>query len=249
MSDQVTFIHPVDSVLHIKLNRPEKLNALTAEILDQLISAAHNCELQGIRCVILSGDQRAFSAGGDIVSILEKSTTELEAYLYKYAELDDAISKSDAVWIAAVEGLAYGGGMEIASMCDLRIASKGATFCVADIEVGALPTGGLTWLLPRLIGPTKATSMILANEVIVADEAMRIGFVTEVIDSSTIDRAIEIARKLIAFDPQALVANRRAIRESMHNSKGQAQDFEVNKSIELLRTNAIRQPLINRFLK
>ena len=238
-----------DGVLLVTLSRPDKLNALTIDMVRALTevaqSAKHNDE---IRTVILTGAGRAFSAGGDITGLFGKDDNDLTNYLMSYARLDDAIADSETTWIAAINGLAYGGGLEIAAMCDIRVSDAQATFCIADIEVGALPTGGLTWKLPRLIGESMARWMMLTNSVVEAKRACEIGLIHEVVrDGESVTRAREIASQVAGYFPEAVARTREAIRMSWYSPLVDSQEFEVASSVHLLKQDAVSKKLESRF--
>lgn len=215
-NDLVKLQQLTDDVLLVTLNRPDKLNALTIDMVRELTAVAQSAkDNDKIRAVIVTGSGRAFSAGGDITGLFGKVDNELASYLMSYAKLDGAIADSGTIWISAINGLAYGGGLEIAAMCDIRVCDFRATFCIADIEVGALPTGGLTWKLPRLIGESMARWMILTNSVVDSQRASEIGLIHEVVnDGECVTRAREIAIQVAGYFPEAVSLTREAIRRS-----------------------------------
>lgn len=234
----------------VTLNRPEKLNALNPEMLQTLIQIATESKSDGTKVVILTGVGRAFCSGGDISRFLDLDDSGLRDYLYGYANLATAIDKSNAVWIAAMNGLTYGGGLEICAMCDFRIAEEQVEFCVADVEVGALPTGGLSWRLPRLVGSTAATWMTLANPEISASRAFEIGLISQIVPTGQVlDSAQTLAKNIASFDRDTVVATRRAIRSAWDKSLEENQEFEVEQSIRLLAKPDINHRLQKRFKK
>lgn len=250
VSSEILIEPSADGITLITLNRPNKLNALNLEMIHKLIEVAENSKQEQIKVVILTGAGRAFSSGGDITRLFDLTEQSLRAYLYSYAKLAAAIDQSSAVWIAALNGLTYGGGFEISVMCDLRIAEEDVNFCVADIEVGALPTGGLSWRLPRLVGSTSASWMTLANPVVTASRAFEIGLISEVVPpGSVVIKAYEMANRLICFNHEAVIATRQAIRSAWSNSMDQAEEYEVENSLRLLMKSEIIQNLKSRFAK
>lgn len=250
MTDLINVKQANSFVKIVTFNRPDKLNALSQEMIDELISIAENAIDADSRVIILTGSGRAFSAGGDITRLLNLNPEQMSDYLNSYANLLRAISKSEAVWIAALNGLAFGGGLEIATMCDLVIAEKNSKMCVADIEVGALPTGGLTWRLPRIAGQLAASWLTLTNAVIDADRAFELNLVNEVVqDGDLLSRGLEVASQIAQFDHTAVLANRKATRQSWNISLQQAIDFEVSESVKLLQKDEIFFSLKKRFTK
>lgn len=241
---------PAPGVLIATMNRPEKLNAITGDMLGTLIQVAASCAAESVRAVIVTGSGRAFSSGGDVKALVAMTHAEVGKYLGAYGLLDDAIAESGAVWVAALNGLAYGGGLEVACMCDVRIADAWGSFCVADLEVGALPTGGLTWRLPRMVGSGRASWMVMANAVADAPAALEMGLVDEVVPhGTTVTRAMEIAAKVASFHAAAIRANRLALRKSWSSSMAEAKQFEVSESMRLLADDRVMGPLRARFGK
>lgn len=249
MSDDAVLVEDLgDGVLTVTLHRPDKLNAIVGAMVDRLIEVAKACRGDGVRAVVLTGSGRAFSAGGDVKALVRMSPDETGRYLGGYARLDAAIAESGAVWVAAVNGLAYGGGLEVASMCDARVADETATFCVADIEVGALPTGGLTWRLPRMVGSGRASWLVMTNAVVDARAALAMGLIDDVVASGTcVARARQMAQSVVRFHPEAVDANRRALRQAWSSTLDQAAAVEVSESQRLLSMDEVMLPLRERF--
>ena len=248
-NDLVQVQQLTEGALLVTLNRPEKLNALTVDMIQELTAVAQIAKNnEEIRTVIVTGSGRAFSAGGDITGLFGKVDNDLASYLMSYAELDDAIADSGTIWIAAINSLAYGGGLEIAAMCDIRVCDSRATFCIADIEVGALPTGGLTWKLPRLIGESMARWMMLTNSVVGSQRASEIGLIHEVVnDGECVTRAREIAIQVAGYFPEAVSMTREAIRMSWSSLLVDSREFEVASSVHLLKQDAVSKKLEARF--
>jgi enoyl-CoA hydratase/carnithine racemase len=244
-NDLVQVQQLTEGALLVTFNRPEKLNALTVDMIQELIAVAQSAKNnKEIRTVIVTGTGRAFSAGGDITGLFGKIESDLAGYLMSYAKLDDAIADSGTIWISAINGLAYGGGLEIAAMCDIRVSDSRATFCIADIEVGALPTGGLTWKLPRLIGESMARWMMLTNSVVNAQRASEIGLIHEVVnDGECVTRAREIATQVAEYFPEAVSMTREAIRMSWSSLLVDSREFEVASSVHLLKQDAVSKKL------
>ena len=248
-NDLVQLQQLTDDVLLVTLNRPDKLNALTVDMIQELIAVAQSAkDNDKIRAIVVTGTGMAFSAGGDITGLFGKIDSDLAGYLMSYAELDDAIADSGTIWISAINGLAYGGGLEIVAMCDIRVCDSRATFCIADIEVGALPTGGLTWKLPRLIGESMARWMMLTNSVVDSQRASEIGLIHEVVDDGEcVTRAREIATQVAGYFPEAVSLTREAIRMSWSSLLADSREFEVASSVHLLKQDAVSKKLEARF--
>lgn len=189
---------PALGILQLRLNRPAKLNALSKSLLmdlaDQL--AAVEADPQ-TACVILTGTGRAFSAGADITDMMERG-------LASYADperltLWDRIQNFSKPMIAAVNGFAFGGGLELALLCDILIASEEAKFGTPEITIGSFPGDGGTQRLPRLVGRSFAMQMILTGQPISADLAERKGLVSEIVpEAQLLARAVTIGRLIAA---------------------------------------------------
>jgi enoyl-CoA hydratase/carnithine racemase len=198
---------PAEGVLLLRLNRPEKLNALSKELLKDLVAILADAEGDpAIGCVILTGNGRAFSAGADISDMLERG---VESYvdpdrLDRWSRIE-AFSKP---LIAAVNGFALGGGLELALVCDIIIAADVAKFAAPEIKIGSFPGDGGTQRLPRAVGRSFATQMILTGEMVEAAVAERKGLVSEVVPSDaliarTVELASSIAARSVAITPYA----------------------------------------------
>jgi enoyl-CoA hydratase len=189
---------PAEGVLLLSLNRPEKLNALSKELLKDLIAILAEAESDpAIGCVILTGKGRAFSAGADISDMLQRG---VESYVDP-DRLDrwHRIETFSKPLIAAVNGFALGGGLELALMCDIIICSHVAKFAAPEIKIGSFPGDGGTQRLPRAVGRSFAMQMVLTGEMVDAAVAERKGLVSEVVASEAlIARAVEVASSIAA---------------------------------------------------
>jgi enoyl-CoA hydratase len=206
-SDSLVLAERRDRVLLVTLNRPAKLNALSKALLQQLAGALSAAERDSaIGCVVLTGAGRAFSAGADISDMLERGVAS-------YADPErlacwSAIEGFAKPILAAVNGHALGGGLELALLCDIVIAAASAKFATPEIRIGSFPGDGGTQRLPRLVGKSFAMQMVLTGETVDAALAERKGLVSEVVpDERLLPRALEIAgsiaEKSVAITPYA----------------------------------------------
>jgi enoyl-CoA hydratase len=186
-----------DHVALVTMNRPEALNALSPEQLDQLRQALHDVGLNGdVRAVILTGaGERAFAAGADIRAMAEMSAADALEFARKGQAAASALERLPQPVIAAVNGYAFGGGCELAIACDIRLASENARFAQPEVGLGIPPGWGGSQRLPRLIGPGYAAEMILTGHHVMADEAQRIGLVNAV---HPLPRLLDEARLMAA---------------------------------------------------
>lgn len=210
-SDDNVHVREEDHVLHVTIERPEKLNALDWPTIDRLSAVLNTAAAdKSVRVVILTGGgERAFSAGADIQSIAESLVdpeTALREFVGRGQQLTLQIEHFPKPVIAAVNGLAYGGGCEIVEASHLAIATASATFAKPEVALGFPPTFGGTQRLPRIVGRKRALRMLLTAEPISAEEALAIGLINEVVpDRDLIEAASTLARAIMRF-PAATVA-------------------------------------------
>ncbi|GAK43845.1 enoyl-CoA hydratase/isomerase [Tepidicaulis marinus] len=164
----------------ITLNRPEALNALNNQLLDELIEAVGTFDADpAIGCIVLTGSEKAFAAGADIKEMQPKSYMDVfKEDLFTKA---DRIAETRTPLIAAVSGYALGGGCELAMMCDFILAGDNAKFGQPEINLGVMPGIGGTQRLTRLVGKSKAMEMCLTGRMMNAEEAERAGLVSRIV--------------------------------------------------------------------
>jgi len=203
MTDILLQNRPHDGVLLLTLNRPAKRNALNMELVLALDAALIEAdEDDTVRCVVVTGDERAFSAGADIHDQhvhgagVALSETRLAAW--------KRIGAFPKPIIAAVNGYVLGGGSELMMMMDMAIAGRSARIGQPEIKLGIFPGDGGTQRLPRLIGEKNALRMILSGDFVTAEDAWRMGLVSEVVDDdATVSTALDLAQRIAAHSPQA----------------------------------------------
>jgi (E)-benzylidenesuccinyl-CoA hydratase len=207
-------IHIAASVVQVTLNRPDKLNAINDEMRAELTAAFAGFDTDpAVRAVILTGAGKAFSSGGDLQAIMIPP----EAHRPRIVEPLDQFTKPI---IAAINGLAYGGGLEVALACDIRIASTVARFALPEVRIGSMPGSGGTQRISPVVGPTLAARMLLTGEPIDAAQALAAGLVSELCEPDTlIGAARAIAETIARNAPLAVIAAKRAMRVAagMHN--------------------------------
>ena len=208
------------SIATLRLNRPECLNALNVELSQALLAALRRAnEDKDVRAVILTGAGRGFCAGGDLALLREMrergDATALNAILQAGKEIVLLMASMHVPVIAAVNGPAAGGGMNLALACDLRIASEDASLGQSFAKIGLFPDWGGTHLLPRLVGPSKAAELFYTAEMIPAAEAFRLGLVNQVVPGARLAEDSRIVAGRLAAAPLGVV---RAIRETVFGS-------------------------------
>jgi enoyl-CoA hydratase/carnithine racemase len=211
-------------ILTITLNMPEKRNPISdVSVVEQLCDAFMAADQDmSVRCVILTGAGTVFSSGGDLKQ-MRPDSGGLRAALpaetrrnYKYGiqRLPLMFQALEVPVIAAVNGAAIGAGLDLSTMCDIRIAASSATFAESFVRLGITPGDGGAWLLPRIVGFSKATELALTGETIDAAEALRIGLVTHVVDDADLMTAARtIADKIAANPTHAVRMTKRLLRE------------------------------------
>jgi len=207
------------SVETIVLNRPKKLNAFDAVMHDELYTAlGEAAQDEEVRCIVLRGEGRGFSAGADLAQIVSEADgdPDLGEYLRNtYSLLVKRMIGIEKPIIAALHGPVYGAGVGLALACDLRVAAENTKFSVAFIKIGLMPDAGVTFLLPRVVGLGRAMEMSMLGDAVDAEEAYRIGLVNKVVaDDSLSDAAQKMAERLAALPTQAL----RRMKASLHAS-------------------------------
>jgi E-phenylitaconyl-CoA hydratase len=208
-----------DGIAVVTLNRPAAMNAIDPETSAELIETFQHIRTdRGIRVVIMTGaGDRAFCAGADLKKTMPppESFAELTFNGSPAPHWVDGI-ETDKPMICAVNGLALGGGLEMALACDIRIAASHATFGLTEVRIGSIPGAGGTQRLPRVVGLSNAMLMLLTAEHIDAEEARRIGLVSRVVPKEHLmDEAMAIARKIAANAPLAVCAVKSLVRRGM----------------------------------
>ncbi len=200
MAFETIIVELEDHVSLIKLNRPDALNALNDQLLGELVVALNEAqENEKVRCIVITGSEKAFAAGADIKEMQSKSY--MDAYMEDFITVHwERIASCRKPTVAAVAGYALGGGCEVAMMCDIVIAADTAKFGQPEIKIGCIPGIGGTQRLTRLIGRARAMDMILTGRMIDASEALRIGLVSRLFeDDALADEAHAIAATIASF--------------------------------------------------
>ena len=203
---------PSAGVTLIRLNRPEALNALNSQLLGELSAALDAAEADdSVRCLVLTGSDRAFAAGADIKEMSDKSYAQMFASNF-FGGPARRIEQFRKPIIAAVAGYALGGGCELAMLCDFIIAAETAKFGQPEINLGVMPGIGGTQRLPRAVGKSKAMDMVLTARMMDAAEAERAGLVSRVVPSDKLlEEALAAAAKIAGQSPLAVAMNKELV--------------------------------------
>ena len=194
-----------DGVRRVSLNRPQRLNAIVPALLDDLVAAITAADRDPeIRAIVLTGEGRAFCSGDDLKEFETQATGEAEttAYVERIQDVTRAMLLGDTPIVGAIRGWAVGGGLEWVINCDFALAAEGTRFFFPEVTWGLFVTGGVTELLPRLVGLQRAREMILFGEKFDARQAKEWGLVKDVVsDAELMPQAVALAKRIAALPP------------------------------------------------
>jgi len=215
-----------DPIAVVTLNRPKVLNALSQALMDELASALESYDHdERVRCVVVWGGPRAFAAGADIREMVD-GTAGTMVRSYRFQQWD-RIRRVATPIVAAVSGLALGGGCELAMACDIIVASETARFGQPEIQLGLMPGAGGTQRLTRAVGKSRAMEMILTGATMTAEEARTAGLVSRVVPAEVcLDEAKALAREIAARPPLAVRLAKEAVLQAFEMSLADGVLFE-----------------------
>jgi 2-(1,2-epoxy-1,2-dihydrophenyl)acetyl-CoA isomerase len=222
-----------DGIGWIRFNRPEKMNAIGALTRKQLAEAVKQAERDDVvRVVVLTGAGRAFSSGADVTEMAGGAGMHTprdvgEILRTQYQPLLTRLRTMPKPVIAAMNGPAAGIGASFALACDIRIATPEAYILEAFVNIGLAPDGGVSWLLPRLVGTGVAYEMFFSGKPLQAADAHRLGLVNRVVPAEELDSEVrKLASQLAAQPPGAMAAAKRAVVHALESSYEEALEFE-----------------------
>jgi len=219
-----------DGVGYVTINRPQRLNALNRQVIDELLGVFEDLRRDAeVRVAILTGSgDKAFVAGADINELAALAPVEGEETARRGQRVLDLIENLGKPVIAAINGYALGGGCELAMACTLRIAAESARLGQPEVKLGLIPGYGGTQRLPRLIGKSQAVEIILTGEPVSAQEAFRLGLVNQVVPADDLIPAAErLAQRIIAAAPLAVRFALEAVQRGMEVSTAEGQALEA----------------------
>ncbi len=215
-----------EGIVTLTINRPEERNALSDDLIfNAFIDAANRINSDNsVRCVILTGKGKAFSAGGNVKHMRDReglfagTPTELrQGYRHGIQKIPLAFYNLEVPTIAAVNGPAVGAGCDLACMCDIRIAGESAKFAESFVKLGIIPGDGGAWFLPRTIGKSRAAELTFTGEMIDAATALEWGLVSKVVsDDQLMEAATDLAGRIAKNPPHALRLSKKLMREGEH---------------------------------
>ncbi len=217
-----------DGILTITISRPEALNALNTKFfgeMDHLLDAV--AQDNSVKVIVLTGEGKAFVAGADIAEMVDKNSSEGTQFSLRGQGVFRKMEKMDKPIIAAINGFALGGGLELALACDIRLASAKAKFGQPEVNLGLIPGFAATQRLPRLIGMGNALWLLMSAEMIDAAEALRIGLVQKVFEPEALmDSAMEMAKLIASKGPIAVKKIKKVVRQGME------MEFDAGSNLE-----------------
>lgn len=210
-------VEPRGTVEVWTINGEARRNSIRRALLDRFEEQVATARAQRLRCAVITGaGDKAFCSGADLKERATMSEDEVRAFLEKLRATLRSIERADTIFIAAINGAAFGGGTELALACDLRVASPGAELGLTEVKLGIIPGGGGTQRLARLIGPGHAKDLILTGRRVSSEEAAILGLVNRVAtQGSVVAAALALAEDIAANAPIAVAAAKHAIDEGL----------------------------------
>ncbi|MFV0244264.1 MAG: enoyl-CoA hydratase [Qingshengfaniella sp.] len=227
MAYKTIIVEMEDHIALVRLNRPEALNALNSDLLDELSDAIGVLERNDkVRCLILTGSEKAFAAGADVADMAERSAVDMFGADW-FGNITRTFAQSRKPIIAAVSGYALGGGCELAMMCDFIIAADTAKFGQPEVNLGIVASLGGTQRLPRAIGKSKAMEMHLTGRFMDAEEAERAGLVSRVVPAKKLmEEARSSAQKIAEKSRLTVMTVKEAVNRSFETPLSEGLLFE-----------------------
>lgn len=226
MSYEYILVSTEGAVGRVQLNRPQALNALNSGLMSEVVQAFRAFDADpAIRCILLHGSERAFAAGADIKEMATQGAVEM--YTRSFVDTWDQIYRIRKPIVAAVSGYCLGGGLELAMVCDVIVASETARFGQPEINLGIIPGAGGTQRLTRAVGKSLAMEMILTGRMLTAEEAKAAGLVSRVVPvEAYLDEARKLANEIASKSPVALMLAKEAVQKAHETSLSEGVHLE-----------------------
>jgi enoyl-CoA hydratase/carnithine racemase len=230
-----------DHIAHVTLTRGDKMNALDSDMVKAIIAAGQEVAASDARAVVLSGEGKSFCAGLDLMSFAKMGQVDPEEWLMTRSHHDaNEMQEVAMVWrrvsvpvIAAIQGAAYGGGLQLALGADIRIAAPDAKLSVMEMKWGIVPDMGGMALLPRLLRSDVLRRLTYTAEVVQAEQALNWGLVTE-LTADPVARAVELATQIANQSPNAIRAAKRLIERAEAEDRGAVLLAESSEQVALI---------------
>ena len=219
-----------DGIATMTLNRPERLNSFSRKMFDEWKDVIARCAFdEKIRVLVITGEGRAFSSGVDL-TVLGSDTLSQSAFRFYYRQAHQAFDDMEVIEvpiIAAINGLCYGGGVELALSCDIVLASENATFCLVENQLGAIPASGACNRMIHHVGLAKTKELIITADPINAAEARRIGLISQVYkDEEFMERVYTYAERLLKNSPFAMGMAKHVVNMCVNADMHTGRDIE-----------------------
>ena len=232
----------------IQLNRPKELNALNLQLMGEVRDALKELDdVDEVRVIIITGNERAFAAGADIKQMAGKGTIDM----WKVDQFStwDQINKTKKPIIAAVSGFALGGGCELALSCDMIVASETAQFGQPEIKIGVMPGAGGTQRLTKAIGKAKAMELVLTGKFIKAEEALELKLINKIVPVELyLEAAINMAKEIASMSPIAVQMAKESVKRSFETHLEEGLHFE-RKNFYMLFSSEEQKEGMNAFVE
>ena len=230
------------AVQTIVLNRPDVLNALTANMHKALAAALKEARADDVRAVVVTGAGRGFCVGQDLNEFRDATGDIAERLRASYHPNVLAIRALEKPVIAAVNGAAAGAGLSLACACDIRIASEAASFVPAFVNIGLVPDSGGTFFIARLLGPARAFEWMTSGRALTAAEAHAWGLVSEVVEADALDGHVaELAGRLAAMPTRAIGMSKRLFDRAVESSLENQLELEAQLQSAATKTSDFRE--------
>jgi enoyl-CoA hydratase len=232
-----------ENIAHLILNRPEVYNAINEQMITEFRHAIDILDRdESIRVVIITGAGKAFQVGADIAELSLMNPIQILRWNQGIVENFDVLEAMRQPVIAAINGFAFGGGLELALACTMRIASEKAKLSQPEVNLGVMPGAGGTQRLPRLVGKGRAMELVFTTDMIGAEEARAIGLVNRVVPpGALLDEAKKMAKKILSKGPVAIALAKKAIHEGLEMELKEGLKLEAKLFGELFETYDMRE--------
>jgi enoyl-CoA hydratase/carnithine racemase len=244
MTDELIEDWPTDRICVLRLNRPERYNALSRALVDRLREAVREVEASAARILILAGTGAGFCAGADLKERKFMSDEEKYAHNRAISALADEIVALSLPTVAAIDGTALGGGCELALACDIRFASANATIGLTEARIGAIPGAGGSQRLPRLVGTARALEMMYTGEPISAEKAAEWGLVNAVLAEAALwEHVMAFARVVASRSRRNAALLKGAVYQGLDRDLASGLELERLAVVQVLRSADYKEGL------
>jgi len=217
-----------EGLAHVTISRPQALNALNTRFFNEMDAMIEKIgQMSGVKVMVITGEGKAFVAGADIAEMVDKDQEQGSAFSLLGQNTFRSLEKMEIPVIAAINGFALGGGLELAMSCDFRIASTKAKFGQPEVNLGLIPGYAGTQRLPRLVGLADALFLLMTAGMIGAEDALRIGLIQKIVEpENLLEETIKIAQTIASKGPSAIKLIKSVVRRGMMMDFDQAAELE-----------------------